>query len=168
MGGLNPAAACTLPLRPLLGSDRWAGLSVGHTSMTSQSCRMSLRDGGTSTCTESPLGDAWAVSAMRLRRPAICSAVSCRPVQQLMYDTLTSRFWLSRFGHTAQHEACWTDCHGLQQCTSMALWDVKQQQCIFALNRGKASPYTDSKLSALSLQSAGLHHALHTTSLPFA
>lgn len=49
---------------------------------------------------------------------------------------------------------------GLQQCTSMALWDVKQQQCIFASNQGKASPYTDSKLSALSLQSAGLHHAL--------
>ena len=57
-------------------------------------------------------GDAWAVSAIRLRRLAICSAVSCRPVQLLMYDTLTSRFWLSRFGHTAQHEACWTERHG--------------------------------------------------------
>ena len=73
--------------------------------MTSQSCRRSLRDGGTSTCTESPPGDACAVSAMRLRRPAICSAVRSRPVQLLMYATLTSLFWLSRFGYTAQRKA---------------------------------------------------------------
>ena len=80
--------------------------------MTSQSCRMSLREGGTSTCTESPLGDACAVSAMRLRRPAICSAVSCRPVQLLMYDTLTTLFWLSRFGHTAQRKTYQGERHG--------------------------------------------------------
>ena len=101
--------------------------------MTSQSCKMSLREGGTSTCTESPLGDACAVSAMRLRRPAICSAVSCRPVQLLMYETLTSRFWLSRFGHTAQRKACRVNGVGLHQYTSSMILEIKQWQHILPI-----------------------------------
>lgn len=61
-----------------------ASLEWIGTSMTSQSCKMSLRDGGTSTCTKVPLGEASAFSAMRLSRLAICSAAKAVPAQLLI------------------------------------------------------------------------------------